>query len=169
MKCIEDLFNVYKQIQDVKIDIFGQDIYIIILNYYSLKLINNIKLRKNNKTYLNKITKNNYIILLLSNLSNARYYSKAEEYDKFDGETRINEIIIIGKFKITSNEIIIMGKMNSSNTIYKISYDEEGEYNFCKLSKDITTIKLSKQLLSGYNFESNYKLYVIPTINSENL
>lgn len=56
IKNIQNLFDVYNQIQDVIIDIFGYDISNTILNFYSLQLVNNIKLIETNKTELRKKT-----------------------------------------------------------------------------------------------------------------
>ena len=154
IKSIDDFFNIFKQIREVLINIFGLDISIIILKYYNLQLVKNIKLYKNNRINLNEdeIIKN-YSVLVLYNLSDAEYYSKTEEYDKFDGDTRINEFKIIGKFKTTPDEIIIMGKVNSSYTTYKMTYDEDGKYNCSEPTESITTIKFSKQELCSYTFD----------------
>ena len=143
MKCIEELF----EIPDVIVDIFGPDISNIILNYYKPHLVNNIKLTKHNQTDLNEneIIHNNSTILL-SNISNlAKYYSETEECNEFNGVKMrfpIDEIKIIGTFKITSNKIIISRDMNmkKNNTTYK----------------EITTKEFSKQELSSYNFDNSF-------------
>lgn len=160
MKCIEDLF----EIPDVIVDIFGKDISCIILNYYNLQLDKNIKLTKNNQTDLNKnneIIKNNSTILLSSESNLATYYCRLEECVVFDGVKMILDIYtidIIGKFKITSNEIIIIG-YNRSKLIKSDfgGWSSSGSlmeiYKSSKLLNNITTIKISKQELSSYNFD----------------
>lgn len=158
IKNIQNLFDVYNQIQDVIIDIFGYDISNTILNFYSLQLVNNIKLIETNKTELRKknYVLNNYCTILLTNLSKAEYYSRTEEYDQFNGDTIIRSYRMIGKFKIISDEIIILGEMKTFNKSYKKTYDENDEvdyenYKLMVPTKNVITIKFSKQELSSYS------------------